>query len=178
MAPPLSCGKSTIPLSGDPSTLRSRARRELTHSLARVTPHLSSCFPHQHHGTLRLPGLALANGCGLQMTSAYVMALTSSSPIIRHFLSTRNSTAWEGHFSLSSFRPLSELVTYSHAARLPFTIVSISSLSISLVVSCFGLDVCNLIGGKYSFLLLAHSQCYLPSFGITSFNCLFPDKCG
>jgi hypothetical protein len=141
--------------------LRSRTRRELTHTLARVTPHLSSCCPHQHHGTLRLPGLALANGCGLQMTSAYVMALTSSSPIIRHFLSTRNSTAWEGHFSLSSFRPLSELVTYSHAARLPFTIVSISSLSISLVVSCFGLDVCNLIGGKYSFLLLAHSQCYL-----------------
>ncbi len=76
--------------------LKSRAHQELTHTLARVTQHLSSCCPHQHHGTLRLPGLALANGCGLQMTSAYVMALTSSSPIIRHFLPTIHAIRLHG----------------------------------------------------------------------------------
>ena len=160
MAPPLSCGKSTIPLSGDPSTLRSRARRELTHSLARVTPHLSSCFPHQHHGTLRLPGLALANGCGLQMTSAYVMSdfeFTHHSAFLAYTQFDCMGRTFLPIFILA-FIGTSYLFSCSQAA---FIIVSIYSLSISLVVSCFGLDVCNLIGGKYSFLLLAHSQCYL-----------------
>ncbi len=160
-------------------------RRLWGHVLAENLPTAWLGWPHTylHASRTNIMALFAFQVLRLQMVAVYrwhrrTWSLTSSSPIIRHFLPTRNSTAWEGHVSLSSFRPLSDLVTYSHAARLPFISVSIYSLSISLVFSCFGLYVCNLIGGKYSFLLLAHSQCYLPSFGITSFICLFLDKCG